>query len=136
MSLSSVLLYFCNLYTTRRRGGMPSMFGGDQCGKDYAPHMWLGDHFIHNSEKIIQEGEWWYRAGRLYDETLVAERWKGGRFPFEGQTDREIVPADQIPTKLQVAMNSVSRIEQEAFQQQIEQEEFKRQIMQQFVQPR
>ena len=25
---------------------MPSMFGGDQCGKDYAPHMWIGDHFV------------------------------------------------------------------------------------------
>lgn len=101
---------------------MPSMFGGDQCGKDYAPHMWLGDHFIHNSEKIVQVGEWWYRAGRLDDETVVAERWKGGRFSFEDRTDHEVVPGDQIPTELQSAMKSVSRAEQEAFQRQMEQQ--------------
>ncbi len=51
---------------------------------------------------------------------IVAERWKGGRFPFEGQSDREVVTLDQIPTELQVAMKSVSRAKQEMFQQQIE----------------
>ena len=101
---------------------MPGICGEDQCGKDYAPHMWLNDYFIHNSEQIIRLGEWWYRAGRLNDETIVAERWKGGRFPFEGQTAREAISADQIPTELKEAMKSVSRAEQEAFQKRMEQQ--------------
>ena len=96
------------------------MFGGDQCGKDYAPHMWLGDHFIHNSGKTIRIGEWWYRAGRLNDETIVAERWKGGRFPFEGQTEQEVVLPDKMPPELLEAMKPVSRAAQEAFQRQME----------------
>ncbi len=99
---------------------MPSITGGDQCDKDYAPHMWLGDRFIHNSEKVIQIGKWWYRAGRLEDEAIVAERWKGGRFPFEGQTDRQMVPVNQIPAQLLDMMKSVSRAELKAFQEQVE----------------
>jgi len=101
---------------------MPSITGGDQCGKDYAPHMWIGDHFIHNSEKIIRIGGWWYRGGRLDDETIVAERWKGGRFAFEGQTDLETISSAQIPSKLLDAMSKVSRAEQEAFQRRMEDE--------------
>ena len=96
------------------------MFGGDQCGKDYAPHMWLGDHFIHNSEKVIQVGEWWYRAGRLIDETIVAERWRSGQSSFKGQI--EPVSSDQIPKELLEVMKPVSRAEQEAFQRRIEQQ--------------
>lgn len=100
---------------------MPSMFGGSNTDRDYAPHMWLGDHFIHNSEKILEINGWWYRGGRLDDETIVAERWKGGRFLFDGQSDHEMVPADQIPDELLSEMKNVSRAAQEAFQGKMEQ---------------
>lgn len=101
---------------------MPSMFGGDNTARDYAPHMWLGNHFIHNSEKSIKIGEWWYRAGRLSDETIVAERWKGGKFEFDTQTELEPVQLDQFPPELLSLMEQVSRADQEAFQKQMEQE--------------
>ncbi len=99
---------------------MPSMFGGDQCDKDYAPHMWLGDHFIHDSEKVIEVGEWWYRAGKCDDESIVAERWKGGMFPYEGQTDHEFLTEDEIPEELYDLLKPVSRAEQAAFQAKME----------------
>jgi hypothetical protein len=98
------------------------MFGGDNTDRDYAPHMWLGDHFIHNSGKTIQIGDWWYRTGRLHDETIVAERWKGGQFPHQGQAEYEMVPSDQLPTELQSVMERVSRAEQEALQRRMEEQ--------------
>ena len=91
---------------------MPSMFGGSNTDPDYAPHMWLGDNFIHNTEKIFRIDEWVYRAGRLSDETLVVVRWKDG--------NREAVPADQIPDEIHTAMKDVSRAEQTAFQQEMQ----------------
>ena len=53
---------------------MPSQFGGDQCSKDYAPHMWVGDHFVGGTSKYIEIGGWEYHAGHTADETLVVER--------------------------------------------------------------
>ena len=105
---------------------MPSMTGGDQRDKDYAPHMWLGNHYIHNTEQVIQVGDWWYRGGRLLDETIVAERWKGGQYRYHHQTDHEMVPLEAIPTELQEAMKSVSRARQEAFQRGAEQQHHRR----------
>ena len=93
---------------------MPNQFGGDQCDKDYAPHMWLGNHFIGNSEKIVQINEWWYRAGRLDNETIVAERWKEYElFRVKRQINHEVLALDQIPTELLKEIESVSRSEQE-----------------------
>lgn len=98
------------------------MFGGDSTAPDYAPHMWLGEQFIHNSGKVVQVGDWWYRAGRLNDETIIAERWKGKRFGFQpgDRTDYEMVPSDQIPEEVRSAMESISRVAQKAFQQDME----------------
>lgn len=88
---------------------MPSIDGGDSTSSEYAPHMWLGNHFIYNTQRVVRVGTWWYRGGRLGDGTIVAERWRGGRLPMDGQTDREMVSTDQIPPKLLRAMKSVSR---------------------------
>jgi hypothetical protein len=97
---------------------MPSIDGGDQCSKEYAPHMWIGDNFIHNSGLKLKVGEWWYRAGRLHDESLVAERWKGSEYKGLGgvQTDHEPVSAELIPPELVEKMKSVSRARQHALQ--------------------
>jgi len=100
---------------------MPSIDGGDQTSKEYATHMWIGDDFIHNSGVILQIGEWWYRAGRLVDESLVAERWKGDKYEgFDGQTDRESVPVELIPAEMLEKMKSVSRAKQLALQRMME----------------
>lgn len=99
---------------------MPGISGEDQCSREYTPHMWLGEHFIHNTERKVKVGEWWYRGGRLDDEIIVAERWKGGKLPMDGQTDRQIVPDDKIPPELLQAMKSVSLAEDEAFRREAE----------------
>lgn len=83
---------------------MPSIDGGDSTSREYAPHMWLREHFIHNTQKLVKVGDWWYRGGRLDDESIVAERWKGDKFRHKKQTDREIVPPDEIPQELLQAM--------------------------------
>ncbi len=31
---------------------MPSMFGDSNTDKDYAPHMWIGDHFVGSTVKL------------------------------------------------------------------------------------
>ena len=101
---------------------MPSIDGGDSTTPEYAPHMWLGGHFIHNTQQRVKVGDWWYRGGRFEDERIVAERWKGDEFSHQKQTDRQMVSTEQIPPELLLAMSSVSRAEQEAFQRGVERE--------------
>jgi len=36
---------------------MPSMFGGSNTDKDYAPHMWIGDHFVGSKVEFKHDGK-------------------------------------------------------------------------------
>ena len=84
--------------------------------------MWIGDYFVHNTAKTLKVGDWWYRVGRLGDETIVAERWQGGEYSFQGRTALEAVPAEKIPVEVLQLMQDTSRTEQEAFQARMERE--------------
>lgn len=96
---------------------MPSIDGGDSTSKDYAPHMWIGDHFIHNSGQTVQIGDWWYRAGKLSDESIVAERWQGEKYRPVGI---ESVSLEEMPEELLAQMESISRAKQYALQKRME----------------
>jgi hypothetical protein len=50
---------------------MPSIIGGDQLGKDYSPHMYIGDIFIWNTgESFVVDGVA-YKAGYDDADTLI-----------------------------------------------------------------
>ena len=83
---------------------MPSMFGGDQCSKDYAPHMWIGDSFIADTGEEIRVGTWCYYAGRTENEILVAERWLFKSDEFWPRKT-ELVPDNEIPQEVREAIN-------------------------------
>lgn len=36
---------------------MPSMFGGSNTDKDYAPHMWIGDHYVGSKVEFKHDGK-------------------------------------------------------------------------------
>jgi len=73
---------------------MPNMFGGSSTDEDYAPHMHLQGHFIHNTGKKITVGDTHYYAGMSSDEKLVAERWT------DANPTPELVPQDEIPKEV------------------------------------
>lgn len=81
---------------------MPNMFGGDQCSKDYAPHMWIGDHFIGGTGKTVKTKKWIYYVGRTGDETIVAERHPRKDGEFSSRT--KLVPNSRIPTMARKAV--------------------------------
>jgi hypothetical protein len=53
---------------------MPNAFGGDQCGKDYAPHMWIGKEFVGGTGQYRTIGKEHYHFGMTKEGKLVVER--------------------------------------------------------------
>lgn len=84
------------------------MFGGDSTGKDYAPHMWVGEHFIHNTGKTVTVGCYYYYAGKMSNEQLVAERWTNA------QTTPTPVPMGEIPEKVRAAFSPTAFADEES----------------------
>lgn len=77
---------------------MPNIFGGDQCSKDYAPHMWIGVYFVRNS-RMVTLRRWVYRVGVTSGGVVVAERYRVGDPPFEAV----LVPNSRIPKRVELA---------------------------------
>ncbi len=77
---------------------MPSMFGGDQCGKEYAPHMWIGDNFIGGTSKNIEteDSDIGYHAGVTAGEVLIVELVNMKTRPWT----KTLVPNNEIPQKI------------------------------------
>lgn len=94
---------------------MPSMFGGDSTSKDYAPHMYVGDHFIHNTGKNITVAGVHYYAGKTRAEILVAERWT------DTQPKREPVPQEEIPAEVYDLFSPTAFVDQAEERRTIEQ---------------
>lgn len=83
---------------------MPSITGGDNTDKDYAPHMWVGDHFVGNATKRLQIGDYWYRFANNSEEVLVAERWPASQGEY-GTHSPEMVPEEEIPQEVRGAIS-------------------------------
>jgi hypothetical protein len=84
---------------------MPGAHGGRNTDKDYAPHMWIGDHFVGNNTKEVRVGKWLYRVGATSDKKIVAERsLYSDKVLDRLSAESKPVPDDRIPKKVREAI--------------------------------
>lgn len=85
---------------------MPSMFGGDQCSKDYAPHMWIGDHFVGGTRKYKKVGGVKYHFGMTEKGQLVVEK-------EVEEYEWEIIPEQEIPKEIRMSVQTFAERKEE-----------------------
>lgn len=80
---------------------MPSMFGGDQLDKGYAPSFYIGEHFVWQTERSAEVGDKRYRIGRTSEGKIVCSETKINRVgPGSRYINEHLVAIDQLPNQL------------------------------------
>jgi hypothetical protein len=91
---------------------MPGVHGGSNTDKDYAPHMWVGDHFVGDTKKV-KVGEWFYKVGATRDKKVVAERWPAND-EYCMRSEAMLVPDGEIPKEVREAISEDAFAERQA----------------------
>ncbi len=94
---------------------MPGSHGGSNTDKDYAPHMWIGRHFVGNTAKEIRVGKWLYRIGATSNKKIVAARSLYSDNLLERLSAKsKPVPDGKIPKRVREAISENAFAEDQA----------------------